>query len=190
MNAKNYSIVCYFESCNIEDSLEKLKLRGNCNAYAFILHDKDTDSDGNLKKPHYHLYLSFVNRQNDSILRKLFNTEIIDTCLNPSGYLMYMTHYGTDKYQYAPNQIKSFNIDVEQYLANCICVGSSEIDIIFIWLDYRFISMDVYTLTLRVDPTCWMAFGLQEQSYFANPLSHWGLGGAKKKLTHLRQALT
>lgn len=130
MNSKNYSVVCYSESCNIQESLEELILRGNCKAYAYILHDKDIDSNGNIKKPHYHLYLSFINRQNDAILRKIFHTEIIETCLNPSGYLMYMTHYGTDKHQYAPNQIKSFNLDVEQYLANCICIGSTELDIL------------------------------------------------------------
>lgn len=29
MNAKNYIIVCYLESCNIDESLEQLILRGN-----------------------------------------------------------------------------------------------------------------------------------------------------------------
>lgn len=51
MNSKNYSVVCYSESCNIQESLEELILCGNCKAYAYILHDKDIDSNGNIKKP-------------------------------------------------------------------------------------------------------------------------------------------
>lgn len=89
--------------------------------WAYVLHDKDTDADGNLKKPHYHVYgkhttsalaSTVVNKTGVpfSVLRKVPNRK---------GYIQYFLHFGEknqDKFQYPFDTIQS-NFDCAKYFS-------------------------------------------------------------------------
>lgn len=57
-----FTLVCYKESCNICDSLASLVQNHNVTDYAYILHDKDIDDNGEYKKAHYHLIIKLEFR--------------------------------------------------------------------------------------------------------------------------------
>ena len=51
--------------------------------YAYVYHDKDTNDDGTLKTPHYHLLLVFENARYRNGVHKLFDlNECDDTTIN------------------------------------------------------------------------------------------------------------
>ena len=77
--------------------------------YACILHDKDVDEDGVIKKAHYHVVLRFPNQTWSSALAKELG--IADNYLEkPRSFdnaLMYLIHYNdSDKYQYSIDDVK------------------------------------------------------------------------------------
>ena len=58
--AKHLEIVLYAEDGWNDGKIETVaQSKQSVKQYAYILHDKDLDDDGQLKKPHYHLYLNF-----------------------------------------------------------------------------------------------------------------------------------
>ena len=104
--SRKFQVLGYPESApNLVETLKEL-------AWDFvgILHDKDKNKDGTIKKPHWHFYISFVNG--------CFNTSIskqLDLPLNfvrkmePSNeikFLAYLTHYQSkDKYKYPDDEL-------------------------------------------------------------------------------------
>lgn len=119
IQAKKFSLVVYDKDILL-NGIDYLKLNKPLISYAYILHDKDINEDGNLKKIHYHLYLEFNNRLSETILRKLFNTEIVQICKNTNYYISYFIHlYDIDKYQYDKNDIIFYNLDINNILNNC-----------------------------------------------------------------------
>lgn len=104
---------------NYSENLYKLDELGI--KYASILHDMDTDKDGTLKNPHYHLILKCKDRIRASTilnrLAEIFNCDTIniqiDECYNYIASIQYLLHVNNaDKFQYDFCEIKS-NIDVE-----------------------------------------------------------------------------
>lgn len=90
--------------------------------YAFILHDKDTylnekeaqlngKNIGDLKNPHWHIYLRFNYSHDTKHIAKWFNTEenfVSKIKGRFSDALMYMIHANrTDKYQYDEKEVVS-----------------------------------------------------------------------------------
>lgn len=90
--------------------------------YAYILHDKDTYQNekeakennkkiGDLKSPHYHIYLRFNYTQDTKHIAQWFNTQ--DNFVSKikgrfSDALMYMTHANSsDKHQYDEQEVIS-----------------------------------------------------------------------------------
>lgn len=90
--------------------------------YAYILHDKDTKENGEVKEPHIHLMIRF----NDSvpttaILSRFHNAVVIDgktyvtvaennlqKCHKWTSAIAYLTHSNRlDKYQYSDDEVKS-----------------------------------------------------------------------------------
>lgn len=109
---KRVSIVCYPESCDIENAL--LYFKDILEQYAYILHDKDITSDGELKKPHYHLFMEFSKPVNTNTICNRFNCSTYESVRNKNGVIQYMTHKRyKDKVEYSWKDIKAFNIDVE-----------------------------------------------------------------------------
>ena len=77
--------------------------------YALILHDKDCDDDGVVKKAHWHVVLRFKNQNWNSSVSKDLGIDInyIQKVKNFDNALMYLIHYNdSDKYQYDISEVK------------------------------------------------------------------------------------
>ncbi len=91
--------------------------------YAVVLHDKDTDSDGNPKEPHVHAMMSFDNARSVKNVSKILgevdangnvHPEHIEIwkgdCNNGYAYLIHATDKARTQYQYdAKNVIANFD---------------------------------------------------------------------------------
>ena len=82
----------------------------NCTHYALSLHDKDTDENGELKKPHIHCLMRFGKQQTCHKIMTMFGEKLarpfifIDDEL--CRYYDYLTHKDEkDKYPYPEEQI-------------------------------------------------------------------------------------
>ena len=106
------------------DNLSHTKLLNNLITkyhYAYILHDKDTEDNGILKKPHFHLLLFFDNaRWGSAILKEIDidNKNLIEFRKDKVTAIQYLTHSNNfDKFQYDHTNIIS-DIDIDIY-QNC-----------------------------------------------------------------------
>ena len=111
-----FTFVIYPDEKNFLDIMEEVINQNT----AFILHDKDIDDDGNLKKSHYHVCVKFKDAKTCSSVAKLFclkneKGEIapnrVEVCSkgkkNFKGALLYLTHANApDKYQYSVSDIQ------------------------------------------------------------------------------------
>lgn len=135
--ARELFLISYLPSIDfINDILDK-KIK-NIKSYAFIYHDKDLylndilddntneiiHKKGDLKTPHYHIYLRLkTDREPDEIKRWFMPKGLIDdnglpyNCLSQKvkssvACIEYLTHKNEpEKYQYSENDIISYNID-------------------------------------------------------------------------------
>lgn len=72
-------------------------------SYAMIVHDKDLDEEGKLKKPHTHMVISFSNgKWNTALAEELgIGLNFIQECRTFKHALAYLVHYNDDtKEQY------------------------------------------------------------------------------------------
>lgn len=95
-------------------TLEQLEAGLDHNAikdYAYILHDKDKDLDGNLKVAHYHIMLRFKDSVPTTSICSWFGVKenYINKIRGSFGdALAYLTHKNTpDKYQYLDEEVKT-----------------------------------------------------------------------------------
>ncbi|MDR0697349.1 MAG: replication protein [Christensenellaceae bacterium] len=82
-------------------------------SYAYILHDKDKDDNGELKKPHYHFLIQFNKNQRGAWFKQ-FSTDdmgivFVQTCHDPLSAFSYLIHdtptaKKQKKYLYAPTE--------------------------------------------------------------------------------------
>ena len=93
--------------------------------YFYIFHDKDTDDNGELKKPHYHLRIESNKRIRKStllnMLNERFNTDgvQIEKCENLISSVQYLIHLNdADKYQYDIDEVHTNNKDRLELLIN------------------------------------------------------------------------
>lgn len=135
---RTLSLISYLET--YEDVQSVIDYKANqIVSYAYALHDKDTyekdvfdtlsgvlkHSKGELKKPHFHIYLLLSERRYVEEVQKWFMLKnkdgIIQNCLyeplfSKSSLLDYLTH-STDKaknkYQYDKSIVVSYNIDID-----------------------------------------------------------------------------
>lgn len=99
----------------IEDIIERHK---TIKEWAYIIHDKDVDKNGNPKEPHIHLYLNFgKSGASFETVAKWFKDEPQYVCKvkgRKGDMLMYLTHQNApDKYQYDIKSVVS-NFDINQ----------------------------------------------------------------------------
>lgn len=120
---RNWGGVVYPESAP-EDWKEILKLKGISFAVS-PLHDKDISDEVSkeLKKPHYHIILSFAGPTTDKTVNdimKELNQPIAIPLESVRGYYRYFVHKDNpEKYQYNENLIELFNgFDVTDVLNN------------------------------------------------------------------------
>ncbi|MGX7014121.1 replication protein [Vagococcus silagei] len=116
---RNWMILVYPESTREDwkETLNDLMIPWACSP----LHDKDTDDNGELKKPHYHCLLAFTNKKSYqqvlSIAKKL-SAPNPKQCENVKGLIRYFAHLDhPEKQQYDVNQIVGyFGFDTTYYL--------------------------------------------------------------------------
>lgn len=76
---------------------------------ACILHDKDVDEEGNIKKPHWHIVIRCKNAVWNTALAKELGIEdnYIQKCRSLKSSLKYLIHYDNpDKYQYSIHSVE------------------------------------------------------------------------------------
>jgi tRNA A37 threonylcarbamoyladenosine biosynthesis protein TsaE len=96
--------------------------------YAYILHDKDIDEDGNAVKPHFHIYLHFGGISLDSeMVVKWFNqphNTMQQIKTTRKKMLQYLIHKNApSKYQYNPSEVIS-NMDYLKEIEDDNIVGN------------------------------------------------------------------
>jgi len=85
--------------------------------YAWIMHDKDAHPEtGELKDPHYHIYLEFPNpRSLNSIANELgIEPNMVEVVRDKKGMIAYLTHSRSpEKYQYDISEVHS-NFEIKR----------------------------------------------------------------------------
>lgn len=133
----NKNAKCFNEVKQIIENLCNVAL------YGLILHDKDIAEDGQIKEPHYHLYLKFKNARTFQSIIKQFEGAHIESVINENQSIKYLLHNTSNakaqgKHQYAVEELLTNNItkiqeilkeedyhtfiieDVPKYIANGI----------------------------------------------------------------------
>ena len=127
---RNFSLTSYLDETKIKLTL--LAHQNQVRFYSYILHDKDTNEDGTLKEPHYHIIIITYNAKTVSALRRWFYGWVdkegkdINTlgqkCNDIYNAYDYLYHkHNPEKYQYNPDDIVSNN---KEYF-----LGSADTDI-------------------------------------------------------------
>ena len=104
--SKNFNLVLYDEDKTHKKAIDYIIKNYD---YAMILHDKDFNDDGEIKKPHYHIVIRFPNaRWNTALANELEITEnYIEECRSLKRSLLYLIHYyDENKYQYQLNDVE------------------------------------------------------------------------------------
>jgi len=97
--SRKLGLLLYPEDESHVQAIEKIKAY----EYGLILHDRDTDENGEIIKPHYHVVLSLKNAQwATAIAKELGITpNYIQQIRNEESALEYLIHYNdNDKYKY------------------------------------------------------------------------------------------
>ena len=112
MKSRYWSFIGYPESLseNFSDILEE---SGCCYAIS-PLHDKDINSDGSIKKPHYHFLLQFSGPTTYNCVKTticdLIGATIPKRVISLRGYYRYLCHLDNpEKAQYNPKDIRVYN---------------------------------------------------------------------------------
>ena len=118
MVLRHLEIVSSIQYLTVERIKETISKYSTIKEYAFILHDKDTEKDGKLKKPHYHVYLWFNSATDIQQVATWFGIEknfIRKIKGRKKDILKYLSHKNAlEKYQYNESEITT-NIDLSKY---------------------------------------------------------------------------
>lgn len=131
---------------------------------AFILHDKDTNENGDLKKPHYHVVVKFKEAKTCSSVAKIFhlyNSEgklaenRVDICTKGKkdfkGALRYLTHANTpDKFQYPISDVQGSLKDTVKALVSSGSTTESNLSVIFNFI----LNSDAYLDSMIISKFC------------------------------------
>lgn len=106
-----FATVVYPESA--PQDWEETLTQSHVAAFVSPLHDKDTNPDGNQKKPHYHVMVMYENKKNfDTQVKPLFDSiggvgrEEVQSA---RGYARYLCHMDNpEKYQYDKEDVRCF----------------------------------------------------------------------------------
>lgn len=84
-------------------------------------HDKDINPDGEVKKPHYHVIMTYdgpTTFNNALSVAKLANANTVQPLEQIRGYYRYFTHFDNpEKYQYDEKDITTINgFDINNYI--------------------------------------------------------------------------
>lgn len=112
--------VIYPDASNYDFKEVLSKLDAKFIRYAYALHDKDVTEDGEIKKPHIHIYGELGTKDRRSIEYFASNLGVpnadVDFSWSRRGSIRYLIHLDDlDKYPYSPDIIVS-NFDHERHL--------------------------------------------------------------------------
>lgn len=111
MRMKLFEIVQQEEYLNMDIVKDALENKKGIKDWLYILHDKDTDSEGNLKASHYHIYCRLTNSYDSKYIAQWFNVPeqyVSKIKGNWSDALNYATHRNRqEKYQYSDEEVVS-----------------------------------------------------------------------------------
>lgn len=116
MKSKNYAMILYQENEKDMMTLEKIKKNYK---YAYIIHDKDTTEDGEIKKEHIHVFMEFENERSIKSIAKELNVEEYDVekIRNKIGAIRYLIHKDNpEKHQYQQEKIVTNIKNINKYL--------------------------------------------------------------------------
>lgn len=116
---RNWAMVLYPESAP-EDWRDQLRKTGLQCAVS-PLHDKDTNADGEPKKPHYHVILCYSGPTSFSVVERLtkqLGQPIPQPLEQVRGYYRYLTHADNpEKAQYSAADIETINgFDIRDFV--------------------------------------------------------------------------
>lgn len=120
-SARAFNLKAYPDS--IPDMIENiLKQLPTLREYAYILHNNDIDDNGQIKKPHYHIYLKFTKKLRYTTIAKAFNiaanSELISAVKDSKKLVRYFVHLDDlEKFQYPLEQLTTYNINRDSVLA-------------------------------------------------------------------------
>ncbi|MBG9368262.1 replication protein [Streptococcus sp. NLN64] len=123
--AKKYTLVVYPQDMpeNWRDILREL----HWDVVISPLHDKDTNPDGELKKPHHHVIVSagaswITMKDLAEMGKRLRGVATPQRCSNPKGMVRYFIHADNpEKAQYKRGDIEVYgNFDIERYFKSSI----------------------------------------------------------------------
>lgn len=114
-SARSVSICCYDKE-DLERFINDYGFANDCCEYAYVFHDRDVNYDGSLKVSHYHLYAKRRSPITADTLASFRSTckqnFFYENVLKEQSLLSYLTHSGSDKFQYPVSAIIS-NFDVQ-----------------------------------------------------------------------------
>lgn len=117
------------DNYNIDDVLKSIRSDSNAISYAFILHDKDIYTEetfdkygrllgheGELKQPHYHVCVHYLEPQNKSDIANSYGLKnrFIEKCKNYAGSLLYLTHRNAE--DKVPYPLESIETNILPYI--------------------------------------------------------------------------
>lgn len=80
----------------------------------YILHDRDVEGTGELKKPHYHVMVMYDSPRASSTVSKVAckcgGSGFLEPLVSRRGYARYLIHLDNpEKYQYLPSEVVALN---------------------------------------------------------------------------------
>lgn len=118
--SKNFASILYPDSCD-PNFIDLLK-ESHVNFLLSPLHDKDKTSDGEDKKPHYHIILIFDSLKSLDQVRDVLEPigavgcEIVNSLVSYGRYLCHLDD--KDKYQYSTDDVVAYGYDYQDLIAS------------------------------------------------------------------------
>lgn len=132
--SRRFCVLLYVDNEKHKQVIENIM---NMYDYAIILHDKDYNENGEIKKPHYHAIIQTKNAVWNTALSLKIGIELnlIQNCRNLELALNYLIHFNDDsKYQYDINEVSgSLKSKLEKQIIND---GVSEDDKVLMFIEY------------------------------------------------------
>lgn len=134
MRTRNVELILY----DYDLLLKKISYLNDKTEYAFILHDKDLNDDGTIKKAHYHLRLFNEDQKSLSAWADYLHvkTNEVEKLDDKKRAIRYLIHFDSPKkYQYDFNNIVHNIIDIDKYFDDNKIDESNQLKYIFDYID-------------------------------------------------------